>query len=297
MTVLHADLTIQDTPVSSSASGLLPRGSIRASYHTLTSQLGEPGLGLAGQPTDDCTLWTVDTPAGRLQLFDWAPAAKYQHHPDREITWTIQGVSDAVLPWLFKIVTGSTAGFPTAPAELFGESTLASQVAAYRDYLYLRMEATLTWLQDLDRTTSDFRASSTFRDNRYLPRQLNHAALAVADMLNHYHWSQSSPAERANWAAMSRPVQHPGQSQLQFWIARNRWLYPPVLSDAQQFGGNPDLPGMLAAAARHRKDDRDDLLTHNQGLNQDFYDEDIATLQTLAAAQVPGSDFLSGGRR
>jgi hypothetical protein len=291
MAVLGDDLDIQHTPCLTPVDGMSLRGSIRTSYHLLTSRFGPPDFPspvTGDRAADDSTLWVIDTPAGRVHVYNWLDIAHFLQRPYTETRWSIQAACDAGLPWIYKAVRGSTAAFPTGVHELSRFSTRASLASAYVDYLVQRM---LALREQAERFAQ---GSREHRQQVELSRHTGHMALQVQQIVHYYEWAHADDTERRRWTTLSMP-QLDGEPELQYWRQWTRWTYMPVQTATRPEGGNPDLMGMLRARAREQMRFRDQVLPANQrGSARDrkvkLYDEHIGTLLSLADAALPDAD-------
>jgi hypothetical protein len=135
MAVIRANLAVLNLPPTTSPPGWAARGQLHASFRDLTTALHAPDFGI--DPGEDSTLWLLDTPGGRAQLGHHLGGAHFLRSPDTPVTWTIQAPSADVLPWIHKLVTHSTAGFPHGGLALPGADPIAL-IRAYQRYLDLR---------------------------------------------------------------------------------------------------------------------------------------------------------------
>ncbi|RSM68679.1 hypothetical protein DL991_41150 [Amycolatopsis sp. WAC 01375] len=284
MARIHPDLTIDHEPCTTPAYGLMVQGHIHARGTHLRDLFGEPARSLAGGAEPGA--WTLDSPAGRVHL-----AARQLRTTlvcgDSSSCWLILGAHDAVLPWAFKAVTGSTANFVAGAQRHFSESTLATFTSAYTDYLFQRADAAAAWGDRQD-----------WNDPRYpmwrhWPAQLHTAANALLTVLHHYQWSQATDAQRRVWASMGRPVPGGSASELEHWREKSRWLYSPIKTVRYPHGGDPDLAGMLLRLADNCRDHRPLLIERNPRLDVELFDEHEQTLRNLATTAIPGLDALS----
>jgi hypothetical protein len=285
MAAVRPDLSIDPEPSSASVTGLTGQGHIRTSYHALRERFGEPDRRFPH--LRNTGVWVLDTPAGYVNLRRGTEVPGSAGDRDVESAWMIMATTDAVLPWIYKTVTGSTATFPAGARRHFSESTLASFANAYIDYLYVRMKAELEARPQLDRSAPDF--WTHFRR----PQQLNNKLLAVAEVVHHYEWWLASPTERAAWAGMGKPVRSSGQSELAHWREVNRWLYAPIATKQYRHGGDPDLPGMLRRLADTALDHRAELRKLHPDMDFELDSEHEQTLRALADTPIPGIDALS----
>jgi hypothetical protein len=136
MAVIRANLTVLDLPPTTSEPGWAPRGHLRASFRDLTTVLHAPDFGI--DATEDSTMWLLDTPAGRAQLFHQLDGTYLLRAPATRITWTIQAPSPDVLPWIFELADGSTAGFPNSGQALRVGPDRITLIRAYQRFLELR---------------------------------------------------------------------------------------------------------------------------------------------------------------
>lgn len=285
MAALHPDLSIDPEPCSTPVTGLTSHGHIQTSYHALRERFGEPDRRFPHRRNTG--VWVLDTPAGRVNLRRVNEVPDSAGDRDVESAWMILATTDAVLPWIYKAVTGSTATFPAGARQHFSESTLQSFANAYVDYLYLRMHAELEARPWLLRSAPDF--WTHFRR----PQQLNNMLLAVAQVVHHYEWWLASPAERQAWSGMGKPVRSSGQPELVHWRQVNRWLYSPIPTTQYPAGGDPDLPGMLRGLADTARGHRPELRELNPDMDFALHEEHEQTLRALADTPIPGIDALT----
>jgi hypothetical protein len=139
MAIIRADLTVLPLAPLRSPSGWADRGHVRASFRTVTAVLGRPDFGL--DAVEEATLWQLDTPGGRAQLQNWLGGDYFLRCPDTVVTWTIQAPTTGALPWIYKVVTGSTAEFPRSGRDLVAGADRETLTEAYLHYLERRSEA------------------------------------------------------------------------------------------------------------------------------------------------------------
>jgi hypothetical protein len=294
MAHIHADLTIDVAACTEPAFHLTVHGHIHATAARLAELFGAPARTFHGDT--DLALWVLDTPAGRVHLASsqlrttitcaaLADAATGQ--PGEPVCWLVLATTDNVLPWVFKAITGSTAGYPSGARPYFTESTLASFTAAYVDFLFLRSEADTEWARDQDRSDPRYQLW------RRRPGQLRDMAGEVLNVLHHYQWSQATEDERAAWQSMGRPVRGHHQSELQDWHQVSRWLYAPIRTERFPHGGDPNLAVMLTGLADTKAEHRPMLLEINPNLDFELHAEHEHTLRALATTPIPGLDALS----
>lgn len=251
---------------------------------TVHSRLGCPEVAIRREGGHaDGGVWHIDTPAGRAHLHDPLTLVA----PGR---WDIAGETAGVLPWLVKILTGTTAHFPAAVPEWFSEHNRETYTAAYRDYLCLRYSATKDALNDLDR------AASAYGTHRHLPYVLNSAANDVSRIIFRHQWRHADTETRRAWAAMGKPPADPAQSNLQQWLRRGRWLFAGS-SDMPAPGQPDNLADDLRKAAEIAADTAAELLGDDlpggPSPLRDFQQEHEQTLRALADTTVPGLDALT----
>lgn len=148
MAVIRPDLTVLNLPPENAGTGWARRGDLRASFRDLTTTLGSPDFGLG--TTEESTLWLLDTPAGPAQLHSWLGGSYFLRSPDAVVAWQIQAPADGVLPWIYKVVTGSTAGFPDSVRDLAFGAGREELTQAYLGYLSGRERAVSQLLHDGD---------------------------------------------------------------------------------------------------------------------------------------------------
>jgi hypothetical protein len=139
MAVVRPDLTVLNLPPENAGTGWALRGELRASFREVTIALGSPDFGIGS--TEESTLWLLDTPAGPAQLHNWLGGTYFLYAPDSVVGWQIQAPDDGVLPWIYKIVTGSTIGFPDSVRELTFGAGREQLTQAYLSYLRGRERA------------------------------------------------------------------------------------------------------------------------------------------------------------
>jgi hypothetical protein len=137
MPIIRADLDVLRIPPQTSEVGWAARGTISASFRTLTTTLGRPDFGT--DTTEEATLWQIGTPAGRAQLHNWLGGSYFLRRPVTTVTWTIQAPATTVLPWIYKVITGSTAAFPHSVRDLVGDVDRETLTQAYLLYLAQRV--------------------------------------------------------------------------------------------------------------------------------------------------------------
>lgn len=139
MAVVRPDLTVLNLPPETAGTGWALRGELRASFRELTTALGSPDFGVGS--AQESTLWLLDTPAGSAQLHSWHDGSCFLREPDSVVAWQIQAPHDGVLPWIYKIVTGSTIGFPDSVRGLEFGASREELTQAYLSYLSGRERA------------------------------------------------------------------------------------------------------------------------------------------------------------
>jgi hypothetical protein len=287
MAQLRPDLSVDPTvsldlsPCARVTPGLTGHGQIRTSYHRLRECFGQPDR--QNKLHRNAGVWALDTPAGAVHLMRFEQTPHSAGDRDIEAQWAIRAANAAVLPWIYKIVTGTTATFPTGALPYLTEVTVNSLTNAYLDYLYLRMLAETDRRPALDRAAPDFWTQFRRSD------QINKMLIALAAVLHHYEWSQTSAVDRAKWSAMDRPAARMSGNHLELesWRQCGRWLYEPVRTGQHPHGGNPDLPGMLRALADTAQEHRPMLRDRVPDLDFALHAEHEQTLRALADADIP----------
>jgi hypothetical protein len=150
MAVVRPDLTVLNLPPENAGTGWALRGELRASFRELTTTLGSPDFGVGS--IEESTLWLLDTPAGPAQLHNWLGGSYFLREPDSVVGWQIQAPADAVLPWIYKVVTGSTVGFPDSVRDLAFGAGREELTQAYLSYLRGRERAVSQLLHEGDLT-------------------------------------------------------------------------------------------------------------------------------------------------
>ncbi|RLK58466.1 hypothetical protein [Actinokineospora cianjurensis] len=148
MAVIRPDLTVLNLLLENAGTGWARRGDLRASFRDLTTTLGSPDFGLG--TTEESTLWLLDTPAGPAQLHNWLGGSYFLRSPDSVAAWQIQAPGDGVLPWIYKVVTGSTTGFPDSVRDLAFGAGREELTQAYLNYLRGRERAVSQLLHEGD---------------------------------------------------------------------------------------------------------------------------------------------------
>lgn len=285
MAVIRDDLDIHSTPCTTPAEALTLRGSIRASYRTLLDLFGEPDFGLstaADRTVEDATLWMIDTPVGRVQLHNWLGGAYFLARPDTIIRWSVQAATDTALPWIYKVILGSTVTFAEGVSELALCSTRATLTAAYGDYLYLRKLAQARQVALLGPHDPEY------RENWTVPRHLGSMAQQVRDIVVHHKWSCADADERSTWTLALGSNE---ESELERWHRNSLRDYMPIsVGDLVQDGAR-DLTAMLHARATDQVWFRDCILGQTSqdvalARKTELVDEHIGTLRTLATAAL-----------
>lgn len=215
------------------------RGKLRCLRSMFAEALGEPF------PEGDLRPLEVGTPGGVAEL--WL-------EPDVYPAWMtvhIYAANDGVLPWLYKVITGSTAGFPDAQTDVpFDDMSLAGLMREYANYL---------------------RERSRVDDNA-----LNHRALKLRNLVLTHEFAWASPERQAAVRSMPKPA----RSQLsdsEFWWATGRWL-----ERDRQTPPRTRLQEMLLAHAEYRLSERGAPLAVDADFDLAADDEHTATLFALA---------------
>ncbi|RSM74728.1 hypothetical protein DL991_29165 [Amycolatopsis sp. WAC 01375] len=137
--VIRPDLTVVISPPGAAAPGWAVRGLLTATFRTLTTVFRSPDFGI--DATEDCTLWQLETPAGRAQLASQHTGTHFLSSPDSTTTWMVQASSFDVLPWIFQALPDGTASFPRSTQEVAVGTDRMDLIRAYRRFLRKRADA------------------------------------------------------------------------------------------------------------------------------------------------------------
>lgn len=274
MAIICANLSTQ--PERLPAVTHFVRGYIPASTDTLEEHFGDPDC------HDDAGMgeWTVRCPAGDLRLSQ-APGQSATTDASATVSWQIQAATDDVLPWIYRIIMGTTVGFQRAVEGHVGESTLETLTSAYSDFLWNQVRSIHDWLLQRNQNSDDY------EDNRHVPLLLGTLQRSVFDRLLDYRWAVATSEERKDWANMATPSRG---SSLADWHGVARWLY--IGCDAPlTWSGRRDLAaGLLECVERRRAVWNEFSKLHRVRLDRCI--EAADTLRALATMPVFGVDGL-----
>jgi hypothetical protein len=270
-------------------------GGLIATYRQLRTVFGDHHPILVAGWTVSVPGWAVHTPVGPCVLFDPDGLLTPGQRPDELLRWQVCSADARPLPWLCKVLHGSTSGLPHSAqhATIAGpvdgsEVDLPGLTLAYVDYLYLRGRAVHAHLQHLDPAGADY------QEHRRLPPRFLTAAVALCQVWLHHRFTSATPAQRHSWLTSPRPTRGLMDTDLQHWHAIQRWLYTPT-NPQPRHSERIDLPGMVADLAAHYAIHRKDVWPNLTAAQQALWNEHEATLWALAAIPLTDDTAPAGG--
>jgi hypothetical protein len=295
--IIHPDLSVDP---HRSAAGARPAwggnavgvGRIISTRRRLTDLFGPPRSATHHQL--DRPEWRIATPNGSAELLAVRSDPDQRHDPAADLNWLVLATGPGPLPWLCKVITGSTAGLgpahalATPPGVAAAPATDASSAAtqdrlaalawAYADYLYLYRQGIEAWLR------THLRPIRLRRARQHLPAQLHLQVEPLLKVLYRYEWATSTPAQRRTWTAAPCPLDPAGRSDLERWRTTGRWLHRPTAPPRRS---DTDLAAQLLALADRHAEHRREVVTINPYLRMAAYDEYEATLRALTTSTGP----------